>query len=178
MLDLVLGKFRPAESRPLPLFLTFSVVMLVLRLLLAQPFWRSGLTRWVDFPAGYLTKLASSTKLIFANEFKLHFFWGEMPIPFPEVVGYMTAAFEILLPIIIVLGLLTRLGALGLLAMTCVIQLVYPDALINTYDPMNSHLLWMAYAVVIIVCGPGLFSVEGLLRRFALYRRPARSSTP
>jgi len=173
MLDLLLGKFKPVEGRPVAEVVVFSVVMLILRLLLAQPFWRSGLTRWVPFPSGYLTNLASSTKIIFANEFRLHFFWGEVPIPFPEVVAYMTATFEILLPIVIVLGLLTRLGALGLLGMACVIQLVFPDGLINTYDPMNSHLLWMAYAVLIVIFGPGTFSADWLVRRFGLGRRMA-----
>jgi putative oxidoreductase len=175
MLQFLFGKFKPAEDRAFVQYFAFSAVMLVLRLLLAQPFWRSGQTRWVPFPSGFLTNLASSTRIIFANEFSLHFFWGEMAIPFPEVVAYLTATFEILLPIVIVAGLLTRLGALGLLGMTCVIQLVFPDGLVNVYDPMNSHLLWMVYAIVILACGPGMFSTDWLVRRFGFGRRLAHA---
>lgn len=176
MFDLILGRFKPIESKALPTILVFSVAMLVVRILLATPFWRSGLTRWDDFPAGYLTKLSFSTGYLFEHEFKLHFFWGEMAIPFPHLVGYLTAVAEIALPVLIVIGLLTRFGALALLAMSIVIQLVFPDGLINMVDPMNSHALWMAYAVLIVIFGPGMFSLDHVLRRFGLKRGEVATS--
>ena len=65
---------------------------------------------------------------------------------------------EHLLPILLVLGLFTRLSALGLLAMTLVIQLfVYPDAWWQT------HVLWSAMAAVLIARGGGMFSLDALV---------------
>lgn len=168
MINMILGRFEPIEKRAMPTIILFGLIMLAVRVLLATPFWKSGLTRWDDFPAGYLTKLSFSTNYLFANEFKLHFFWGEMAIPFPEIVGYLTGVAEIALPILIVIGLLTRFGALALLAMSVVIQLVFPDGLINSVDPMNSHALWMAYAVLIVIFGPGMFSLDQVLRKLGI----------
>ena len=47
----------------------------------------------------------------------------------PELVAALASAAEIVLPILLAFGLLTRWAALGLLCMTAVIQLTYPDAL-------------------------------------------------
>lgn len=173
MIAMILGRFDPVEKRSMPTMLVFGLIMLAVRILLATPFWKSGLTRWDDFPSGYLTKLSFSTKYLFVNEFKLHFFWGEMAIPFPEIVGYLTAVAEIALPVVIIIGLLTRFGGLALLGMAVVIQLVYPEALFNTVDPMNSHALWMAYAVVIVIFGPGMFSLDYVLRKMGIGRSSA-----
>jgi putative oxidoreductase len=46
-----------------------SVKRLVLRVTLALPFWKSGLTKW----DGWLT-LSFGAKTLFADEFKLHVF--------------------------------------------------------------------------------------------------------
>ena len=121
----------------------------VMRIALALPFFRSGLTRWDSFLA-----LSPSASYLFAEEFKLHIFGGEYSIPSPDIVAYMTGLAEVTLPILLVLGLATRFSALGLLAMTGVIQLVVPDGWINF------HLYWAALAVGIIAIGPGYFSVD------------------
>jgi putative oxidoreductase len=121
----------------------------VMRVALALPFFRSGLTRWDSFLA-----LSPSANYLFAEEFKLHIFGGEYSIPSPDIVAYMTGLAEITLPILLILGLATRFSALGLLAMTGVIQLVVPDGWINF------HLYWAALAVGILAMGPGFLSVD------------------
>lgn len=162
MLDLLLGRYKPAESRGLPLLLGFSAMMLAIRLLLAAPFWASGQTRWVSFP----TKIASTTTYLFENVFMLHFGLFDMPVPFPALVAWLTSYAEIILPVVIVIGIFTRLGGLALFAMSVVIELVFPDAFINVTDPLNSHALWMGYGLAIAWFGPGLFSLDALVRRF------------
>ncbi len=164
MLALLLGRYEPVENRALPVVFAFGAAMLIVRLLLAAPFWASGLTRWVSFP----TEIASSTTYLFANLFVLHFGFFEMPIPFPEFTAYVTALAEIILPVLLVLGLFTRLAGLALFAMSVVIELVFPEAFINFADPMNSHALWMAYGLAITWFGPGILSLDWLTRRFAL----------
>ncbi len=63
------------------------------------------------------------------------------------------------MPVLLVLGLLTRPAALVLLCMTAVIQVfVYPEAW-----PM--HLQWAALLLVLLARGPGSFALDRLIRR-------------
>ena len=127
----------------------------VLRIALALPFLRSGLTRWDGF-----LQLSPSTSFLFSDLFRLHILGGEYPIPAPDQVAFMTSVAEITLPILLILGLATRLSALGLLAMTAVIQLVVPEGW------ANFHLYWAAIAVAILAIGPGSLSLDRLLVSF------------
>ncbi len=126
----------------------------VLRVALALPFLRSGLTRWDGF-----LNLAPATTYLFEELFKLHIFGQEYPIPMPDQVAFLTGCAEIGLPILLLLGLATRLSALGLLAMTGVIQLVMPDGW------QNFHLYWAAIALAVIAVGPGALSADRLIDR-------------
>ncbi len=121
----------------------------VARIALALPFFRSGLTRWDG-----VLQLSPSASYLFEELFKLHIFGSEYSIPFPDVVAFGTGMAEICLPILLILGLATRLSALGLLLMTGVIQLVVPDGW------ANFHLYWAALALAIIAMGPGSISVD------------------
>ncbi|MFX8864258.1 hypothetical protein ABTM79_19135, partial [Acinetobacter baumannii] len=60
----------------------------------------------------------------------------------------------------------TRLAALGLLIMTSVIQLVVPDGW------ANFHLPWAALAIAIIALGPGRLSLDHLIDRLCVPRKP------
>ena len=126
--------------------------LLVLRLALARPFFASGLTRW----DGWFT-LSFGTKILFSQEYKLHIFGAEIPFPMPELVATMASTAEIVLPILLAFGLLTRWAALGLLGMTAIIQLTYPDGW------ANFHLYWAAMALAILTFGPGAVSLDRLL---------------
>jgi putative oxidoreductase len=126
--------------------------LLVLRLALARPFFASGLTRW----DGWFT-LSFGTKILFEQDYKLHIFGAEIPFPVPDVVAAMASTAEITLPILLAFGFLTRWAALGLLAMTGVIQLTYPDGW------ANFHLYWAAMALAIITFGPGAISLDRLI---------------
>ena len=124
----------------------------VLRIALAVPFFRSGMTRWDG-----LLSLSPSTTYLFEEEFKLHILGQEYGFPFPDVVAHITAMAEIALPALLVLGLATRFAALALLVMTGIIQLVVPDGW-PTY-----HLPWAAMATSIIALGAGPLSLDHLI---------------
>ena len=126
--------------------------LLILRLALARPFFASGLTRW----DGWFT-LSFGTKILFSQEYKLHIFGAQIPFPMPELVATMASTAEIALPILLAFGLLTRWAALGLLGMTAIIQLTYPDGW------ANFHLYWAAMALAILTFGPGAISLDRLL---------------
>ena len=60
-------------------------------------------------------------------------------------------------PILIALGLFTRLGALWLFGMTLVIEIfVYPDA-------WSTHLSWAGLLLPLIALGGGRWSLDRLL---------------
>jgi putative oxidoreductase len=126
----------------------------LLRIALAVPFFRSGLTKWDGF-----LSLAPSAAYLFEEEFKLHLFGGTYGFPMPATVAFVDGLAEIVLPILLVVGLATRLSALGVLVMTGVIQLVVPEGW------ANFHLPWAALAVGIISVGPGYLSLDYLIAR-------------
>ncbi|MGC4011301.1 MAG: DoxX family membrane protein [Pseudomonas sp.] len=121
----------------------------VLRLALALPFLRSGLTRWDGF-----LSVSVATQYLFEEQFKLHILGAVYDLPTPDTLALLVAIAEILLPALLLLGLATRLAALGLLLMTAVIQLVFPDGW------MNFHLYWAALALAILALGPGRLSID------------------
>jgi putative oxidoreductase len=129
-----------------------SLALIVLRLTLARPFFASGLTRWDGW-----FNLSFGAKALFANEYRLHVFGAEIPFPQPELVATLASTAEIILPILLAFGFLTRYAALGLLCMTAVIQLTYPDGW------QNFHLPWAAMALAIMAFGPGALSLDRLL---------------
>jgi putative oxidoreductase len=130
-----------------------SLTQLVLRIALAVPFWRSGVNKWDGF-----LQLNDVAVLLFSSEFKLHLPGGPYAFPAPDVVAFAAGAAEILLPILLVLGLATRLAALGLLAMTLVVQLTVPDG-------WPVHVTWAAMALGIMAWGPGRISLDHWIER-------------
>ncbi len=128
--------------------------LLALRFALAIPFYRSGLTKWDGF-----LQLSGGAEFLFAQEFKLHIFGGQYPYPLPIFTAHAAGIAEIVLPVLLVLGLLTRFSALGLLAMTAVIQITVPEGW------ANFHLPWAAMALALVVFGGGRLSLDALLAR-------------
>jgi len=124
----------------------------VLRIALAVPFFKSGLTKWDGF-----LSLSPAAEYLFEDEFKLHIFGQAYDFPLPTAVALLDGIAEIVLPVLLVVGLATRFSALGLLVMTGVIQLVVPEGW------ANFHLPWAALALAIITLGPGTLSVDHLL---------------
>jgi len=125
-----------------------GLVLVVTRVALAGIFWRSGRTKVED---GTLLSISENARFLFEYEY--------VGLPLPASVAAPMATYgEHLFPILLVLGLATRLSALALLAMTLVIQLfVYPEAWWTT------HIVWAALALVLISRGGGMLSADHLL---------------
>ena len=68
----------------------------VVRVALALPFLRSGLTRWDPFPS-----LSIGTQFLFETQFKLHIFGQALDLPAPLALAYLTAIAEIVLPVLV-----------------------------------------------------------------------------
>ena len=123
-----------------------DAVSLALRVFPAMVFWQSGRTK----VEGVFT-IKDSTWFLFKEEYAL-------PLIPADLAAVLATTAEHLLPALMILGLFTRLSALGLLAMTAVIQVfVYPDAWVT-------HGLWAAALLALIARGPGRLSLDHLLR--------------
>ena len=121
-----------------------AAVALMLRVFPALVFWQSGRTKVDGF------SIKDSTWFLFEHEYAL-------PLIPHEMAAVMGTVAEHLLPALLILGLFTRLSALGLLAMTAVIQIfVYPDA-------WMTHGLWAAPLLAVVARGPGRWSVDHLV---------------
>ena len=138
-----------------------AVAPLALRIALAVPFFRSGLTKWDSF-----LELSPVAAFLFEEQFKLHIFGGVYDLPAPGLLALFDSVAEIVLPILLVIGLATRISALGLHVMTGVIQLVVPDGW------ANFHLPWAAMALSIIAIGPGRLSLDHLIGLLGRTRFP------
>jgi putative oxidoreductase len=126
------------------------LTLLFVRASLAGIFWRSGRTK-VD--EGSWLSVSDTAKLLFQEEYK------NVPLP-AEFAAYLATYAEHVFPILLVIGLLTRISALALLTMTMVIQIfVYPEAW------WSVHMIWVALALVLIVRGGGALSLDALLTR-------------
>lgn len=123
-----------------------GIALLFTRLALTGIFWRSARTKVED---GSWLQMSDTTVFLFREEYGM---------PYPEITGLLATYAEHFLPILVVFGLFTRVGAAGLLAMTLVIQFfVYPEAWWQT------HIIWVALAGILIVRGGGMFSVDRLI---------------
>lgn len=127
------------------------LTQLALRVALAVPFWKSGILKWQGF-----LQLNDTAIALFTDEFRLHLPGGPYAFPAPSVVAFLSGCGEVMLPVLLVLGLGTRFAALGILLMTCVIELTVPDG-------WPIHLTWAAMALGIAAWGPGRISVDTLL---------------
>ena len=130
-----------------------SLTQLVLRFALAVPFWRSGVNKWDGF-----LQLNEVAVLLFSSEFKLYLPGGPYDFPAPALMAFLAGSAEILLPILLVVGLATRMAATGLLLMTIVVQLTVPHG-------WPLHVTWAAMALGLMAWGPGRISLDHWIRR-------------
>lgn len=123
-----------------------SALLLVQRLGIAAVFFMSGRTK-VD---GFLT----------VNDSAFELFRTDYALPFvkPEIAAYAATYSEHLFPLLLVLGLFTRVAATALLIMTLVIEIfVYPDA-------WPTHLSWAGLMLPLIALGGGKVSLDRVLK--------------
>jgi putative oxidoreductase len=121
--------------------LPLSVIQAMARVSLAMIFWRSATAKAANWDL---------TLQLFANEYKV-------PVLPPEIAANLAYAMERSCPVLLVLGLCTRLATLPMLGMTLVIQtLVYPMAWVD-------HLTWTAMLLLLLSRGPGVFSLDHVI---------------
>jgi putative oxidoreductase len=127
---------------PLSGLISHPLLALVDRVAIAAIFFLSGRTK----VEGFLS-VTDGAYTLFREEYKV-------PLIPPEIAAHIAAYAEHLFPILLVLGLFTRLSALALLGMTAVIQtFVYPDA-------WPTHLSWAGLLLYLVGRGAGPLSLD------------------
>lgn len=154
-----------------------DLVLLGLRFQLANVFFASGLAKWNGFlvpnPDNYDLFLYEffcpdpirEGALLLCDTNTLEYEEGSMMVSLIEGAALMAGVMEILFPILLFVGLLSRLSALALMAMTAFIQLaVFPE----WSHWVNPASWWFAIGAAILISGPGRLSLDKV---FALEKK-------
>jgi putative oxidoreductase len=115
-----------------------SILQLMFRIAIGAVFWNSG-----------LTKIASwqTTVALFRDEYRV-------PVLPPELAAVLGATVELTCPVLLFLGLATRLATVPMLGMTLVIEVfVYPADWIE-------HLTWASLLLFLLTRGPGPIALD------------------
>lgn len=121
-----------------------DLVALAARAFPAVVFWQSARTKVEGL------SIKDQTFFLFEHVYAL-------PIIPPAWAAVLATLAEHILPVLLILGLMSRASALGLLVMTTVIQIfVFPGAWVT-------HGLWAVALLVVLARGPGRLSVDHLL---------------
>ena len=130
-----------------------SIIQLAGRIGVGATFFRAGLLKYGSW---------EFTVKLFEDEYRV-------PLLDPAVAARIAMVQELTIPILLVLGLATRIATIPLLGMIAVIQIfVYPNA-------YNDHLVWGSILVLLLTKGPGVFSIDHLIVR--TIRRRHQSNT-
>ena len=132
------------KGRALAERIPYGVIALASRIAVADIFWRSGRTKVNGL------SIREETFYLFREEYKV-------PLLPPDLAAYFSTIGEHVFPVLLVIGLASRLSALALFGMTLVIQLfVVPDG-------WPEHILWLSLLGLIVARGPGAISLDHLV---------------
>ena len=117
------------------------LLLLGFRLYVARVFFMSGLTKIHDW---------SITVALFTDEY-------HVPVLPPAIAALMGTATELSIPVLLTLGLATRLGAFVLFFFNIIAVVSYaslPDVAVK------DHYLWGVLILVVLIFGPGKISLD------------------
>ncbi len=117
---------------------------LVIRLYVADVFFKSG-----------LTKIESWDKTVFLFQEEYH-----VPLLSPEVAAALSIFGELFLPVLLALGLAGRFAALGLSVVNAVAVIAYWHVLSQNEAALMSHFYWGLLLLVILFHGPGKLALD------------------
>ncbi len=132
--------------------LPLSIILLAGRIGVGVTFLKAGLLKYNSW---------EFTVKLFEDEYRV-------PLLDPAVAARIAMIQELTIPILLFLGLATRIATVPLLGMIAVIQIfVYPNA-------YNDHLVWGSILVLVLTRGPGVFSIDYVIERTARRRGHSR----
>ena len=150
-----------------------DISLLALRLIAAKVFINSGLLKWngwFDFDTQqydlflyefFCPDPIREGALLLCDPNTLDYVEGSSVVSLIKVLAVSSGVLEVLLPVLLILGLFTRLGALGLIGMTIFIQLAVFPTLSHWWNPAA---WWAVVLFATFARGPGIFSLDHLFR--------------
>lgn len=121
--------------------LPLSIIQLAMRIGVGAVFFKAGLLKYNSW---------EFTVQLFRDEYKV-------PLLDPAIAARIAMIQELTVPVLLFLGLATRVATLPLLGMIAVIQtFVYPNA-------WTEHLVWSSILVFLLTRGPGTLSVDHVI---------------
>lgn len=114
-------------------------MILLIRLWIAKVFFLSGMTKIANW---------DTTLMLFEYEYSV-------PLLPVALAALLATFFELVMPVLLVLGLFTRFAAAPLLVMTAVIEL--------TYGSFSEHAYWALLLGILLTYGAGKLSLDQYL---------------
>jgi putative oxidoreductase len=122
-----------------------ALLALALRCFVGWQFFKAGLIKVQDWDA---------TLALFREEY-------HVPVLPPDLAAVLGAGGELLFPVLLAAGLLTRPAALGLFVVNLMAVLSYPQLfMFDCPAAINDHFYWGAMLLVLVAFGPGKWSAD------------------
>lgn len=117
------------------------ILDIILRIWVAKVFFQSGLTKIQSW---------DTTMMLFQYEYNV-------PLIPPEAAAYLGTAAELTLPILLLVGLISRPTALALFVFNYIAMISYGDI---SPAGINDHYMWGFMLAVTFFHGPGKLSLD------------------
>ena len=156
---------------------SFAAVLLIY-------FWKSAATKLGDGVFGFLSPSDSAYIQVFPRKFEALGYDSSQFAALDTLIVLAGTWAEFILPLLIVIGLFTRLAALGMIGFVAIQSFV--DITGHGVDAktigawfdapsgaliMDQRLLWMVLFVILVLRGAGPLSLDRLLRRYRFDQR-------
>jgi len=123
------------------LYFILPVFDMLLRVWVAKVFFQSGLVKIQSW---------QSTLMLFEYEY-------QVPVLSPVLAAWIATGAELMLPLLLLLGLLSRPTALVLFVFNIVAVISYPDI---SAAGIKDHMLWGVMLAMTLIHGPGKISMD------------------
>jgi putative oxidoreductase len=128
-----------------------SLFLAALRVYVSWQFLKSGWLKLQDW---------ETTRFLFEEEYRV-------PLLAPSAAAVLGTAGELVFPLLLIIGLLSRYAALGLSAVNALAVASYAHVLMSEgfEAALGQHYLWGLMLLTVLVFGPGKWSVDPILNR-------------
>lgn len=156
-----LAGFLTGNCAPLDLALK-PLLLFYFRFYVAFIFFMSGLTKVVNpwRTKEPLSEILNSNYQVSSTTIDLFSYEYNVPVLSPELAAYLATYAELFLPILLVIGLVTRPVALGLFVLNAVAAISLAQTDFSSAAGHWQHILWGAMLMVVFVFGPGKVSID------------------
>ena len=133
--------------------LRWDFFLIVIRFYVGYQFWKAGLIKLGAW---------DSTLFLFEYEYRV-------PLLSPYLAALLGTVGELLFPLMLFLGVASRLAAVGLSMVNVVAVIAYAHVIFSAgfENSVNDHWIWGAMLLAVMAFGPGKLSLDHLINRFA-----------